>query len=155
MSVKNSDDSISNRSRDIPVCGAVSQPLRYRVPQIVNVWYKIQILYRCINFYWKIILVCMCNDYKATHSFVPLHGECRWWGEMVKSLSALNEHELLSRCLLLIMLRNSRWLWYHTPVLVRTCHFSSFRLFVFRGGFTAVWQQVNSQSGHCNSTCTQ
>jgi hypothetical protein len=32
MSMKNSNDTIGNRSRDLPVCGAVPQPLRYRVP---------------------------------------------------------------------------------------------------------------------------
>jgi hypothetical protein len=32
MSMKNSNDTIGNRSRDLPVCSAVPQPLRYRVP---------------------------------------------------------------------------------------------------------------------------
>jgi hypothetical protein len=32
MSMKNSNDTIGNRSRYLPVCTAVSQPLRYRVP---------------------------------------------------------------------------------------------------------------------------
>jgi hypothetical protein len=29
MSMKNSSDTIGNRSRDLPVCGALSQPLRH------------------------------------------------------------------------------------------------------------------------------
>jgi hypothetical protein len=32
MSMKNSSDTIGNRSRDLPVCSAVPQPLRHRVP---------------------------------------------------------------------------------------------------------------------------
>jgi hypothetical protein len=32
MSMKNSNDTIGNRSRDAPVCSAVPQPPRYRVP---------------------------------------------------------------------------------------------------------------------------
>jgi hypothetical protein len=32
MSVKNSNDTIVNRSRDFPVCSAVPQPLHHRVP---------------------------------------------------------------------------------------------------------------------------
>jgi hypothetical protein len=32
MSMKNSDDTIGNRYRDLPVCSAVPQPLRHRVP---------------------------------------------------------------------------------------------------------------------------
>jgi hypothetical protein len=31
MSMKNSNDTIGNRSRDLPVPSAVSQPLRHRV----------------------------------------------------------------------------------------------------------------------------
>jgi hypothetical protein len=33
MLMKNSNDTIGNRSRDLPVCSAVPQPLRHRVPQ--------------------------------------------------------------------------------------------------------------------------
>src|SRR5215510_7668716 len=36
MSMKNSNDTIENRSRDLPVCSAVPQPLRYRVPPKVH-----------------------------------------------------------------------------------------------------------------------
>jgi hypothetical protein len=36
MSMKNSNDTIGNRSRDLPVCSAVSQPLRHRVPLAVS-----------------------------------------------------------------------------------------------------------------------
>jgi hypothetical protein len=32
MSIKNSNDAIGNRSRDLPVCSSVPQPLRHRVP---------------------------------------------------------------------------------------------------------------------------
>jgi hypothetical protein len=31
--MKNSNDTIGNRSRDLPVCSAVLQPLRHRVPR--------------------------------------------------------------------------------------------------------------------------
>jgi hypothetical protein len=34
MSMKDSNDAIGNRSRDLPVCSAVPQPLRHRVPHI-------------------------------------------------------------------------------------------------------------------------
>jgi hypothetical protein len=40
---KNSNYTIGNRSRDLPVCSAVSQPMRHRVPPEVsmkNVLYK-------------------------------------------------------------------------------------------------------------------
>jgi hypothetical protein len=36
MSMTDSNDTIGNRSRDLPVCSAVPQPLRHRVPQ--KVW---------------------------------------------------------------------------------------------------------------------
>jgi hypothetical protein len=36
MSMKNSNDTIGNRFRDLPVCSAVPQPLRHRVPQEVK-----------------------------------------------------------------------------------------------------------------------
>jgi hypothetical protein len=36
MSMKNSNDTIGNRSRDLPDCSAVPQPLRYRVPHTLN-----------------------------------------------------------------------------------------------------------------------
>jgi hypothetical protein len=32
MSMKNSSDTIGNKSSDLPVCSAVPQPLRHRVP---------------------------------------------------------------------------------------------------------------------------
>jgi hypothetical protein len=32
MLTKNSNDTIGNRSRDLPVCSAVPQPLRHRMP---------------------------------------------------------------------------------------------------------------------------
>jgi hypothetical protein len=32
--MKNSNDTIGNRSRDLPVCSAVPQPLRHRVPLV-------------------------------------------------------------------------------------------------------------------------
>jgi hypothetical protein len=38
MSMKNSHDTIGNRSRDLPVCSAVPQPLHHRVPVISPVW---------------------------------------------------------------------------------------------------------------------
>jgi phage FluMu gp28-like protein len=34
MSIKNSNDAVGNRSRDLQVCSAVPQPLRRRVLQI-------------------------------------------------------------------------------------------------------------------------
>jgi hypothetical protein len=34
MSMKNSNDTVRNQSRDLPVCSAVPQPLRHRVPPI-------------------------------------------------------------------------------------------------------------------------
>jgi hypothetical protein len=35
MSMKNSNDTIGNRSRDLPVFSAVPQPLRHHVPSVV------------------------------------------------------------------------------------------------------------------------
>jgi hypothetical protein len=37
MSMKNSNDSIGNRSRDLPVCSTVPQPLCHHVPHILTV----------------------------------------------------------------------------------------------------------------------
>jgi hypothetical protein len=37
MSIKNSNNTIGNRTRDLPVCNAVPQPLRHRVPPTKNV----------------------------------------------------------------------------------------------------------------------
>jgi hypothetical protein len=42
MLMKNSNDTIGNRSRDRPVCGAVAQPLRHRV--LPGFIYKLTIL---------------------------------------------------------------------------------------------------------------
>jgi hypothetical protein len=38
MSMKKSSDTIGNRSRDLPVCSAVPQPLRHRVPPIIRIY---------------------------------------------------------------------------------------------------------------------
>jgi hypothetical protein len=38
MSMKNFNDTLGNRSRDLPVCSAVPQPLRHRVPPL-NIWF--------------------------------------------------------------------------------------------------------------------
>jgi hypothetical protein len=40
MPMKNSNDTIGNRSRDLPVCSAVPQPLRHRVPLSIFVVVK-------------------------------------------------------------------------------------------------------------------
>jgi hypothetical protein len=37
MSMKKSSDTIGNRTRELPVCSAVPQPLRHRVPHILGV----------------------------------------------------------------------------------------------------------------------
>jgi hypothetical protein len=42
MSMKNSSDTIGNRTRDRPVCSAVPQPLCHRVPQ--------EIVYTMLNY---------------------------------------------------------------------------------------------------------
>ena len=34
MSLKNSDDTIGNRNRDLPVCSVVPEPLRHRAPHL-------------------------------------------------------------------------------------------------------------------------
>jgi hypothetical protein len=38
--MKNSNDTIGNRSRDFPVFRVVPQPLSYRVPHIISALYK-------------------------------------------------------------------------------------------------------------------
>jgi hypothetical protein len=41
MSMKNFNDTIGNRSRDLPVCSAVPQPLRHRVThETVEIYIK-------------------------------------------------------------------------------------------------------------------
>jgi hypothetical protein len=47
MSMKNSSDTIGNRSRDLPVCSAVPQPLRHRVPRIFQVIVLFKHCYCC------------------------------------------------------------------------------------------------------------
>jgi hypothetical protein len=37
MSMKNSNDNIGNRTRDLKVCSAVPQPLRHRVPHLKKI----------------------------------------------------------------------------------------------------------------------
>jgi hypothetical protein len=37
MSKKDSNDAIGNRTRDFPVCSAVPQPMRHRVPLLLYV----------------------------------------------------------------------------------------------------------------------
>jgi hypothetical protein len=44
MSMKNSNDTIGNRSRDIPVCSAVPQPLRHQQRAAVFALYDTQII---------------------------------------------------------------------------------------------------------------
>jgi hypothetical protein len=44
MSMKKSHDTIGNRSRDLPVCSAVPQPLRHRVPQAMICLYIFNML---------------------------------------------------------------------------------------------------------------
>jgi hypothetical protein len=41
MSTKNSNDTIGNRFRDLPVCSSVPQPLHHRVPRQVTVVFGI------------------------------------------------------------------------------------------------------------------
>jgi hypothetical protein len=41
MSMKNFNDTIGNRSRDLPVCRAVPQPLRHRVSQTYGSKYDV------------------------------------------------------------------------------------------------------------------
>jgi hypothetical protein len=45
MSMKNFNDTIGNRSSELPVCSAVAQPLRHRVPPRV---------FRCLQDLWTV-----------------------------------------------------------------------------------------------------
>ena len=45
MSLKNSNDTIGNRTRDLPVCSAVPQPLRHLFPHIYYIYLNIKNLY--------------------------------------------------------------------------------------------------------------
>jgi hypothetical protein len=42
MSMKKSGDTIGNRTRDLPVCNAVPQSLRHRVPPGTSVKYEVK-----------------------------------------------------------------------------------------------------------------
>jgi hypothetical protein len=64
--MKNSNDTIGNRSRDLPVCSAVSQPLRHqqRAPktEYLNINIKLQInisisQYMCKKFRNEVIIL--------------------------------------------------------------------------------------------------
>jgi hypothetical protein len=55
MSLKNSNDTIGNRSRDLPFCSAVPQPLRHRVPQ-------------CCHGNVKMVSLTLLPSYKIFHS---------------------------------------------------------------------------------------
>jgi hypothetical protein len=76
--MKNSNDTIGNRSRDLPVCSALPQPLRHRVPPNATVGY-LKIYAEKIKFVMEFIalivlhsrfadiLCLLCNDNTATH----------------------------------------------------------------------------------------
>jgi hypothetical protein len=54
--MKNSSDTIGNRSHVLPVCGAVPQPLRYRVPPFL--WYNfkiVEIIRDCVSYKGHVI----------------------------------------------------------------------------------------------------
>jgi hypothetical protein len=54
MSLKNSSDTIGNRTRDLPVCSVVPQPLRHRSPHQVCV---------CVCVYiYVCVCVCVCTN---------------------------------------------------------------------------------------------
>jgi hypothetical protein len=57
MSMKNSNDTIGNRSRDLPVCSAVPQPLRHRVPHI---------LVSRLQIYFSARFVILCHNARLT-----------------------------------------------------------------------------------------
>jgi hypothetical protein len=44
--MKKSSDTIRKRTRDLPVCSAVSQPLRHQVPPLINEYrFELLLLY--------------------------------------------------------------------------------------------------------------
>jgi hypothetical protein len=53
--MKNSSDTIGNRSHDLPVCTAVPQPLRYRVLHPQNVVTKVCVVYLQHNFVFQLL----------------------------------------------------------------------------------------------------
>jgi hypothetical protein len=69
MSMKNSNGTIENRSRDLLVYSAVPQPLRHRVPPIIRIY--LWILFMCMY-----VHVCMYVCIQAMNSQVLL-GYCK------------------------------------------------------------------------------
>jgi hypothetical protein len=58
MSMKNSNGTIGNRSRDLPVCSAVPQPLRHRFPPHLKVVCTyLNMIFLCTAFVVAIIIV--------------------------------------------------------------------------------------------------
>jgi hypothetical protein len=58
MSMKNSSDTIWNRTRDLPICSAVPQQLRHRVPQIV-MYTRFSVLFIGLYFMQKNVITKM------------------------------------------------------------------------------------------------
>jgi hypothetical protein len=53
--MKNSNDTIGNRSRDLPGCSAVPQPLRHRVPRLLKDLSEIPFQMISMYFRWEML----------------------------------------------------------------------------------------------------
>jgi hypothetical protein len=66
MSMKNSNDTIGNRSRDLPVCSAVPQPLRHCVPRQSGK------LFRKLSPYSSYVYLDICFSNSCSYKVVSL-----------------------------------------------------------------------------------
>jgi hypothetical protein len=71
MSMKNSNDIMGNRFRDFPVCSAVPQPLRHRVPLFNDVLYQLYIYVNYLRVYLFFSGKFLCTSDKVNNSKLP------------------------------------------------------------------------------------
>jgi hypothetical protein len=92
MSIKNSNDTIGNRSRDLPVCSAVPQPLRHRVPHSVTTQTQ-----KPSVFYWNsqrnYLILSTLHMFMARHPIAGL-GLLQCWGFAVRLSNTLGRTPL-------------------------------------------------------------
>jgi hypothetical protein len=70
MSIKNSNNTIGNRSHDLRVCSTVPQPLRHRVP--LNIYLGLIILYKNLSLFLNILCPIKVNNTKKNIPLVLL-----------------------------------------------------------------------------------
>jgi CDP-glycerol glycerophosphotransferase (TagB/SpsB family) len=144
MSLKNSNDTIGNRTRDLPICSVVPSPLRQRAPlysqnkafnsdKSENLWMGKQILFQSKEYKEKYrtlhgMFVCQNLVTKYSSTFLSKENLCnvlrvvKNWGKSVFHVLSLlcNTVFLRPELLLFVCLfswrYNPLWFYFHSPV---------------------------------------